>query len=185
MSLRQRLAVSFVFMVATFACVSSVVRLFYAARFADQDDRSYYAWLVGVWTIPEAGTGILVASLPTTRVFVQHVTQSKLVSNIMASFGVVTSKGARSDERSSLADTYQKVHESPSHLTDRSAPKIRVERSWRTNFNSGSETVNDTLGNLSEDDMIRPISDNSAYNHELSTLPHKWTPVGHSRDTAA
>lgn len=159
------------------------MRLFYVAGLEGRDDISYYAWLSDIWAIPEMGSGILAASLPSTRVFVQHVAQSKLLSNIVSSFRLATPRGAGG--RSNLPDTYQKVHESSSYRLERPAPGIRVERSWRNDFDSGSDTGNDTLGNLSEYDVTSPINTNSAHNLELSTLSHNWMPVGHCGDTAA
>lgn len=159
------------------------MRLYYVAGLEGRDDISYYAWLSDTWAIPEMGSGILAASLPSTRVFVQHVTQSKLLSNIVSSFRLATPRGAGG--RSNLPETYQKVHESSSYRLDRPAPGIRVERSWRNDFDSGSETGNDTLGNSSEYDVTRPINTHSAHELELSTLSHNWMPVGHRGDTAA
>ncbi|KAK1148134.1 hypothetical protein N8T08_010773 [Aspergillus melleus] len=73
MPLHKKIAVSAVFFVGIFACVSSVVRLAYTVHLYQTDNKSYYSYLAGVWTLPELASGIIVACLPVIPRFIQHL----------------------------------------------------------------------------------------------------------------
>ncbi|KAJ2985762.1 hypothetical protein NUW58_g5360 [Xylaria curta] len=109
MSFQTKLAVSAIFLVATFACAASAVRLYYAVELRDHHDVSYYAWYAGIWTLPEMGCGILVAALPVAGSFSRHLKQSKLFSSIASSFRGFTSRRELVVEQSNSADVDKEV----------------------------------------------------------------------------
>ncbi|KAI1753690.1 hypothetical protein F4782DRAFT_495359 [Xylaria castorea] len=76
-SLKNKLIVSFIFLVNIFACVSSAVRLAYAVVVLQHhNDITYYTWHTGIWTLPELSAGIVVACLPVARKFAYRVSES-------------------------------------------------------------------------------------------------------------
>ncbi|KAF2230323.1 hypothetical protein EV356DRAFT_536477 [Viridothelium virens] len=73
MSKKRKLQVSLIFLVGILACVSSIVHLFYTCKLLTATDVTYNSWLTGLWTYPELGSGIMIASLPVSGKFYQNL----------------------------------------------------------------------------------------------------------------
>ncbi|KAH8432810.1 uncharacterized protein LDX57_010439 [Aspergillus melleus] len=108
MPLHKKIAVSAVFFVGIFACVSSVVRLAYTVHLYQTDNKSYYSYLAGVWTLPELASGIIVACLPVIPRFVRSVDPNNRLSRLGASVQELLSTvtgGSRQRSRESSRNT--------------------------------------------------------------------------------
>ncbi|KAI1103638.1 hypothetical protein F4804DRAFT_352796 [Jackrogersella minutella] len=103
-SLKNKTMISIIFLVAIFACVSSVVRLSYAVIFQHQLDVTYYSWLAGIWTLPEMASGIAVACLPVVRGFFVSLAQSQMFSRITSSVKRFTSRSKSSSNSNASKD---------------------------------------------------------------------------------
>ncbi|OTA88098.1 hypothetical protein M434DRAFT_53738, partial [Hypoxylon sp. CO27-5] len=68
-SFKNKIGVSVIFSIATFACASSAIRLSYAVVLLHQSDVSYYSWVTSIWTLPEIAGGIVAACLPVAKAF--------------------------------------------------------------------------------------------------------------------
>ncbi|KAI0121425.1 hypothetical protein F4776DRAFT_630805 [Hypoxylon sp. NC0597] len=86
-SFKNKTAVSVIFLIAVFACVSSAVRLSYAVALQRQSDFSYYSWLTSLWTLPEIAGGIVAACLPVAKAFIASLAQSRMFSGLTVAVG--------------------------------------------------------------------------------------------------
>ncbi|KAH8435317.1 uncharacterized protein LDX57_012947 [Aspergillus melleus] len=122
MPLSRRIAVSAVFLVGVMACTASVVRLAYTVVLMKTKNISYYAYLSGIWTIPELSMGIVVACLPVLPKFIKSLDPSHRLSRIGSSLQGMFSGGSRSLSRS-------RSHNYSSDRTERNnAPYTSIQR---------------------------------------------------------
>ncbi|KAI0015070.1 hypothetical protein F4780DRAFT_765759 [Xylariomycetidae sp. FL0641] len=82
MNIHRKLIASIIFLVATFACASAIVRLVYSVKLQHTEDVTYYAWQVGIWTMPELAGGFVVASLSVAKKFFCSLAETPLASFI-------------------------------------------------------------------------------------------------------
>ncbi|KAI0377393.1 hypothetical protein F5Y04DRAFT_285032 [Hypomontagnella monticulosa] len=99
LSLRNKVEVSLIFTIATFASVCAAVRFAYAVILQSQTDVTYYTWLAGVWTLPEMTAAIVVACVPVIKGFVKSVFEIEFFSRIVLSIKRVTSWSKLSSTR--------------------------------------------------------------------------------------
>ncbi|KAI1827654.1 hypothetical protein F4861DRAFT_492070 [Xylaria intraflava] len=95
-SSKDKITVSFVFLVAIIACVSSAFRLVYAVMLQNQDDVIYYTWLAGIWSLPELASGIMVACLPVARKFAYRMFETRMFMGIASSLGITLNNASKS-----------------------------------------------------------------------------------------
>ncbi|KAI0843734.1 hypothetical protein F5Y06DRAFT_10101 [Hypoxylon sp. FL0890] len=96
-SLKNKITVSIIFLIAVLACISSAVRLAYAVALQRQlrrsqhgSDVSYYLWLTSVWTLAEIACGIGAACLPMAKAFFTSLTQNRTLSFIASTVRKIT-----------------------------------------------------------------------------------------------
>ncbi|TRX97450.1 hypothetical protein FHL15_001728 [Xylaria flabelliformis] len=104
-SLKNKLIVSFIFLVAIFACVSSAVRLAYAVVLRRQNDIIYYTWYAGIWTLPELSAGIVVACLPVARKFAYRVAESRVFISLTSTLKPGSNASKSKIEKGNSNDT--------------------------------------------------------------------------------
>lgn len=85
MALRRKVQISTVFLIGSFACVCSILRLSYAVRLYRATDLTYYSWVTGVWTYPEMASGIIVGCLPVSAKFFQGLKERRMFSKFGSS----------------------------------------------------------------------------------------------------
>ncbi|KAK9413399.1 putative G-protein coupled receptors family 1 profile domain-containing protein [Seiridium unicorne] len=89
-SLKRKLEISIIFLIAIFACVASAIRLVYTVQLQHSPDITYYTWFCGLWSIPEMACGIVVACLPVSKGFINSLSQNKAISGIASSLRKLT-----------------------------------------------------------------------------------------------
>lgn len=83
-SFKRKLGISTIFLTGLFACVSSLLRLYYAIRLSQTGDITYYATITGLCAYPEMAFGIIAGCLPVTPKFFRTLGQTRIISNTRA-----------------------------------------------------------------------------------------------------
>ncbi|PLB52003.1 hypothetical protein P170DRAFT_506908 [Aspergillus steynii IBT 23096] len=83
--LRKKLAVSGLFSLGLFACISSIVRLYYSVIISYSPNQSYYGYISGIWTVPEMAFGIMVAGFPLLPKFISHLRENSQIARLKTS----------------------------------------------------------------------------------------------------
>lgn len=126
----------------TSACVASIVRLYYAVELFRSSDITYYTSLMGLLTLPEMASGILIVCLPVSPKFFQSFKETEFFSSIRAPWRSILrvsgpssswTSGSRSGEDSSnnkkwtrhngaVTDSYELIHERRGGSSDGKIP---------------------------------------------------------------
>lgn len=70
--LKSKLTTIGIFATGSFACVTSVLRTYYTWKVVKEPDVSYNMILMGLWTLAEVATGIIISCLPVLPRFFRH-----------------------------------------------------------------------------------------------------------------
>jgi hypothetical protein len=141
----------------TSACVASIVRLHYAIELSQSSDITYYTSLMGLLTLPEMASGIVIVCLPVSPKFFQSFKEIKFFSSMGASWRSILrvsgsrsfwTSGSRSGEASSnnnkkwtrhngaVKDSYEMTHGRREGSSDSKMPintSLEGPQDWKAN----------------------------------------------------
>lgn len=105
----------------TSACTCSIVRLAFAVKLLNAKDRTYYTWMVGVWTFPELASAILVACLPVSAKFFQGLKEMRIFSRAGTSLKSLLNISVRRSRQSTSSTELgsNKPHDESPHMLRR------------------------------------------------------------------
>ncbi|KAF2714305.1 hypothetical protein K504DRAFT_420031 [Pleomassaria siparia CBS 279.74] len=86
MKTKRKWGLSALFFLGAFACVSSIVRLYYTVLLYRSHDVSYHTGQMGIWTEPELTCGFVAASVPVFPRLFQHSRNQTPFAQIGAAF---------------------------------------------------------------------------------------------------
>lgn len=72
MPFKKKLVTIGIFATGFFACVTSVTRTYYTWKVVEEPDTSYNIVMMGLWTLAEVATGVIVCCLPVLPRFLRH-----------------------------------------------------------------------------------------------------------------
>lgn len=99
------------------AIACSVIRLYYCVLQQQSNDLTYNGWLAGIWTMPEITLGIIVACMPSFRLFWSSVAKGGVLSTISSSLR-------------SWGNTASEMRSVPDEVLLEEQPISRPSRTW-------------------------------------------------------
>ncbi|KAI1098688.1 hypothetical protein F4804DRAFT_350120 [Jackrogersella minutella] len=171
-SIKNKTAVSVIFLVAIFACISSGVRSYYAIVLQHHNDVTYYTWFDDIWGLVEMTSGIVVACLPVSKAFFSNLIQSRMFFSIQSSIKKLTSR-PRSLNLSSVPGYRLEEHEHGHNQ----------ERAWVntygiTGLNSLAESDSTTVFRMSDGFGAGPEEGKHKQQTEAQ-MGHDWLGPAH------
>ena len=70
----------------TSACISAVMRCYYAVNIRNSEDKTYWLFKSGLWNLSEIASGILAMCLPVSHKFFRSLKESSFWSKLRSSF---------------------------------------------------------------------------------------------------
>lgn len=125
------------------ACVTSIVRLYYAIRALETGDITYNIAMMGLWTHAEVAVGIICSCLPVLPIFFQTV-WPKIISRIKASLSTLNGlKHSKPSQR--LANDFDDPSNSSGNSTGNSTGTLHRTFEIQGKHHSSRETEIDSV----------------------------------------
>ncbi|MCJ1262840.1 hypothetical protein MMC22_002710 [Lobaria immixta] len=156
MPLKRKFGISAIFLTGFFACVTSIIRLYYAVRALESSDITYNIAMMGLWTHAEVAVGIICSCLPVLPIFFQtiwprivfHIKTSLLELNGLKDFKRNRHRAKRVNDPSSASNSTGTLHRTYEIHGKYHSSGEKEPESTERDASTSSDVTSQTIGRL-------------------------------------